>query len=100
MIQWQEFRDEETSARHLQDGDGLVAGDGGELLEEVVEIAAAFEVVEEVLDGDAGAGEAGSSAHDVGAGVDGVHGVIVASEAGRGGLRIWRFRSILWRYVR
>ena len=65
----------------FEDLDGEVAGDGGEAFEEVVEGVAVFEVVEEGLDGDAGAAEYGGAVHAFGVAHDGVlHDPIVAQD--------------------
>lgn len=47
-----------------------VAGDGGELAQEFVKGMATFEVVDEVLEGDARASKAGDAVEDLGVGDD------------------------------
>lgn len=57
---------QERVAREVEGGDGLLAADGRELPEELVEGFAAFEVVEKGLNRDAGADENRRATEDIG----------------------------------
>lgn len=54
----------------FNDGDGLGAGDGGEAFEEIINGFAAFEGVNQILQGDSRADKDGRAAHDFGVGMD------------------------------
>jgi len=69
---------EQELLRFFEGGDGEFAGDGGKSFQKLFEGFAAFEVVEERLDGDTGSAEDGSSAEDFGVFGDDAHGRIVA----------------------
>ena len=64
---------EELLAGQFKDSEGLLAGDGGELFEEVVERAAVGERIEEVFDRHPRACEAGRAAEDFGVRSNGGH---------------------------
>lgn len=77
-----------------------VAGDGGELAQEFVESVAAFEVVDEVLEGDARASEAGDAVEDLLVGNDDrlAHAcrIAVGGACGAGGSE--RKAGVLWKW--
>jgi hypothetical protein len=54
----------------FNDGDGLRAGDGRETFQEIFNGFAAFEGVNQILQGDTGADKHGRAAHDFGIGVN------------------------------
>jgi hypothetical protein len=57
---------EQAGARQFEYGDGLAAGNAGEIVEESFQGIASFEVIEEGLDRDTGAGKAWSATHSLG----------------------------------
>ena len=56
--------DQHPFAGFFEKGDGLFAGNGGEILQKIIERIAAFEVVNQRAGGNARPGEAGRAAHD------------------------------------